>query len=74
MSENWILMYLSGNTDSACYIVQKFVCTYTLKWSVDVHDIYTVSFIFFRFERSSIHDRFLASGNGVKILSTELSC
>jgi hypothetical protein len=31
MSENWILMYLSGNTDSACYIVQKFVCTYTLK-------------------------------------------
>lgn len=38
-SENWILMYLSGNTNSACYILQNFVCMYTLKWSVDVHDI-----------------------------------
>lgn len=64
---------LLGNTNSACYIVQNFVCMYTLKWCVDFHEIGTVSLIFFHFEQSSICDRFLASGNGVKILGAELT-
>jgi len=42
-SENGILAYLSGNTNSACYIAQNFVCMLNFKMKCLID---TVSFAF----------------------------